>query len=539
MRTETEKFNMSKINLSSLFTILLIIALFAVTTTGQHYAYITNAGEFLDGVNDDMSIVDLATNTVVATVLVGDYPQGVAVNPAGTAVYVANTISNEFTVINAVTHEATTLPAGSAPVGVAVHPDGTRIYIANADFPEQLNSTVWVLDRATNTVIDEIYCGSGSIGVAVHPDGKKAYVTNTGDGNIAVFDTTTHEVIDTISLETSVPDEIKLPVPVVVHPAGTYIYAANRLGPTFWAIDAATHESIAIPFGHRHVGISVNPEGTAIYLPDFHDEDPNLPPQGTTVDVIDTKTLELITTIDGLNAPLDVSVHPDGKLAYITNMGEGAVVVIDTDTHASIANVAVGINPHGYGECVGPGVPRLLKEDAVARLQAVKVRIEADADGISNPERAIKYIEAALTSGNQNLRWYLWSAIDQENIDPRRLDTFLGDMVFWSDETIVEAVIDAIRRGWILNTELRSELLAIIDETVRADRVLVAVAIDDAIVAVADTEKISEAQEILETGDALIKQAAVEQGLDGKISLLQNAINQFRNAWRMTVDLIK
>ena len=52
-------------------------------------------------------------------------------------------------------------------------------------------------------------------------------------------------------------------------------------------------------------------------------------------------------------------------------------------------------------------------------------------------------------------------------------------MVFWSDETIVEAVIDAIRRGWVLNTELRSELLGIVDEAVGADRVLVAVAIDD------------------------------------------------------------
>lgn len=45
-------------------------------------------------------------------------------------------------------------------------------------------------------------------------------------------------------------------------------------------------------------------------------------------------------------------------------------------------------------------------------------------------------------------------------------------MVFWSEETIVEAVLDAIRRGWILDAELRSELLAIIDEAVRADRVL-------------------------------------------------------------------
>ena len=67
---------------------LLIVALFSSLSVGQHYAYITNGGEFGDGVNDNLSMVDLATNTVVATIPVGDYPQGVAVNPAGTAVFV-------------------------------------------------------------------------------------------------------------------------------------------------------------------------------------------------------------------------------------------------------------------------------------------------------------------------------------------------------------------------------------------------------------------------------------------------------------------
>jgi len=360
-----------------------------------------------------------------------------------------------------------------------------------------------------------------------------------GDGNIAVFDTDTHIVIDTIDLETSVPEEIKVPVPIVVHPAGTYIYAANRIGPTFWAIDTVTHESIAIPFGHRHVGIAVNPEGTAVYLPDFHDEDPNLPPQGTTVDVIDTETFEVIKTIDGLNAPLDVSVHPDGKLAYITNLGDDTVEVIDTATYTPITTIAVGKGPNGYGTFIGPGVPRLLKEDAMARLEAVKGEIEGGADGVIKPEQAIEYIDSALTSGNQSLRWYLWSATSPEEIDPRRLDASLGDMVLWGDETIVEAIMDAIRRGWILNAEIRSELLAIIDETVRAGRVLVAVVIDDAIVASTDPEKIAAVHEILKNGDTLTKQAAVAQGLDEKISLLQHAINQYRNAWRAAVNLIE
>ena len=121
--------------------------------------------------------------------------------------------------------------------------------------------------------------------------------------------------------------------------------------------------------------------------------------------------------------------------------------------------------------------------------------------------------------------------------DPRRLDVYLGEMVFGSDETIVQDIIGAISRGWILDPELRSELLAVIDEVVRADRVLVAVAIDDAIVAVADAEKIAEAQEMLEEGDALVKEAAVWEQLDKKSALLREAINQYRDAWVVAADL--
>jgi len=541
MQKEAKKFKMAKTNLSFIFGLLFIAVLFSSPTLGQHYAYITNTGEIGDGVIDDLSIVDLATNTVIATLPVGDGPQGVVINPAGTAAYVANTGDNSFTVIDTITLESTTIPGpgGIGASGATVHPDGTRIYISNPDWlTGGLSSTVWVIDRATNTIIDEISCGKGSCGVVVHPDGTVAYVTNTFDGTIAVFDTDTHEVIDTIVLETVDPNEINFPVPIVFHPAGTYIYAANRQGPTFWTIDTATHEFIALPFGHTHVGIGVNPQGTAVYLPDFHDENSDLPPQGTTVDVIDTKTLELITTIDDMNAPIGVAVHPDGTRVYISNSGNDTLSVVDATTYAPIATVAVGNVPSGYGECIGPGVPRLLKENAFAKLEAVKETIEGGADGVGKPEQAIKYIETALSSGDLSLSLYLWSATGPEEVDLRRLDTSLGETVFLNEETIVEAVIDAIRRGWILDTVLRSELLAIIDETVRADRVLVAVAIDDAIVAVADPEKIEEAQEMLETGDALVKQAAAEQGLDRKISLLQDAINQYRNAWEAAMDLI-
>ena len=539
MQKDAEQFKMAKTNFSLILRLLFIAVFMSPPIFGQHYAYITNAGGFGDGVNGDLSIIDLATNTVIATVELGDYPQGVAVNPAGTAVYVANSASNDFTVIDAITHTATTLPAGFFPCGVTVHPDGTRIYIANADFFGAGVSNVWVLDRATNTKIDEISCGNGSIAVAVHPNGKVAYVANAGEGTIAVFDTDTHEVTDTIVLKAVGANEPCVPVPIVVHPEGTYVYVANRVGPTLWAINTATHEFVARAAGNRHVGIAVNPAGTLLYLPSFDDADPNLPPQGTTVDVIDTKTLELVTTIDGFNAPLDVSVNPDGTRLYITNTNADTVSVVDAVTYDLITTIPVGSRPHGYGGCVGSGVPRLLKADAIARLETVKKAIEGDADGVVSPERAIEHLETALISGNLCLQEELWSVANSGEVDPRRLHTSLGATVFSYETTIVEAVLDAIRRGWIMNAELRSELLAIVDEAVRADRVLAAVAIDDTMLAKANPEKIGEAQGMLEAADALVREAAAWKEIEKKASLFHRAISQYHCAWAAAMNSIQ
>jgi len=540
MLREAEQFEMAKTNLSLLAGLLLIVALFASPSIGQHYAYIDNLG-FEDEVQDDLSVIDLATNTVIATVPVGLYPQGVAVNPAGTAAYVANTGDNSFTVIDIPTFTSTTIPGpgGIGATGAAMHPNGTRIYVSNPEWwVGGEGSTVWVIDRATNTVIDEISCGKDSCEVAVHPDGKVAYVTNALEGTIAVFDTATHDVLDTIVLETVDPDEQCFPVSIVVHPEGTFAYAANRMGPTFWAINTATHEVIALPFGHAHLFLTVHPDGTAVYLPDIHDRDESLPPQGTTVDVIDTKTLGLIATIDGMSGPCSVGVHPDRTRLYIVNGETNAVSVVDAVTYAHIASIPVGTKPIAGGEFIGPGVPRMLKADAVARLEAVKETVEGGAEGVVSPQYAIEHLESALESGNACLQEDLWSASDGGEVDPRRLRASQGSVVFEAEQTMVQAALDTIRRGWIMNAELRAELLAIVDEAVRADRVLALVAIDDAIVAGADPEDIRRAQEMAEQGGALIKEAGVWQKIDKKASLLRSAIDQYRSAWNAALDLV-
>jgi YVTN family beta-propeller protein len=80
---------------------------------------------------------------------VGVSPQGLAVTPDGTAVYVANSGDNpgDVSVINSATNTVVaTVPVGNQPYAVSVTQDGTSVDVANGD------GTVSVIDTATYTV---------------------------------------------------------------------------------------------------------------------------------------------------------------------------------------------------------------------------------------------------------------------------------------------------------------------------------------------------------------------------------------------------
>lgn len=63
-----------------------------------------------------LSVINTATHAVLATVRVGILPEGVAVSPSGTEVYVANAASNSVSVVSTVTNAVTnTIAVGNGP----------------------------------------------------------------------------------------------------------------------------------------------------------------------------------------------------------------------------------------------------------------------------------------------------------------------------------------------------------------------------------------------------------------------------------------
>ena len=99
--------------------------------------------------NNTISVIDTATNTVIATVNVGTDPSGVAVTPDGKKVYVANQDSNNVSVIDTATNTVTaSIPVGNGPSGVAIQnikTRGTDVQDTTPKTPCGFNSLLFVM----------------------------------------------------------------------------------------------------------------------------------------------------------------------------------------------------------------------------------------------------------------------------------------------------------------------------------------------------------------------------------------------------------
>jgi YVTN family beta-propeller protein len=259
--------------------------------------------------------------------------------------YIANSWSNSLSVIDTATNAViATVPLGGVNGGGgAVDTAGTRFYVRR-------DSGIAVFDTTTRTVIASIPLSGFLQGVAVNPSDTRVYVANQEPSSVAVIDTATNAVIATVALTTHNP------IGIAVNPAGTRVYVANAFSDDVAVIDALTNTVVAtVPVGDEPVGVAVNPAGTRVYVPN----------RGSgTVSVIDTASDTVVATVAAGGGPAFVAVSPDGARVYVTNQGSGRVSVIDTATNAVVATVAVGSGPTGID--VTPTGNRVYVENALS-----------------------------------------------------------------------------------------------------------------------------------------------------------------------------
>ncbi len=313
-----------------------VLTVFAATqaSAATNDIYVANSS------SNSVSAVDPTTDTVVATIPVGSFPEAVAVSPDGSQAWVVNNGDGTVSVISTATNTVTTsLQVGTGPESVTFSADGTRAYIGIPENQPGGPGVIEVWDTDTETQTAGVVVGFRPGAIAVSPDGSRVYVASYGhgsDGSVSVINAATNTVIATIT-----GSGMQTPSSITLSPDGTRAYVADDTANDIFVIDTATNtvtDRISIPGGASDV--SLTRDGRYAYVAD-----------GTNaVSVIDTATDTIIATIPVGESPVGVLVSSDGTTAFTANANSNTVSVIDTATNTVTGTIAVGTFPQALAQ---------------------------------------------------------------------------------------------------------------------------------------------------------------------------------------------
>ena len=104
-----------------------------------------------------MAVITTATSAVVRVIGDLDDPQGIAVSPDGSTLYVTNPDAGTLGQINAATGRVTgSIAVRGLPMSIAATPDGSQVWVGNG-----YTGSISVISTATNTVTTTISGGGG------------------------------------------------------------------------------------------------------------------------------------------------------------------------------------------------------------------------------------------------------------------------------------------------------------------------------------------------------------------------------------------
>ncbi len=247
-------------------------------------------------------------------------------------IYVANQSSGSVSVIDVATKKVlATVPTGFDTNSLAANPTDSRVYVS---VPCSLDQ-VLTLDTVTLRPTTNINAPNWINGVAFSPDGHLAYVTAFHGNALQVIDADTEETVgQAVTGDT--------PTGVAVSPDGSRVYVADQGADSLSVISTSSLSSVAtIPVGHWPRGVVASHDGKVVYV-----SNTDVGSGGTTVSVINAKTLTVVATLaTGGTVPNGMTLTQDGRWLYTANAMSNNVSVIDTRAGAEVALIPVGNYP--------------------------------------------------------------------------------------------------------------------------------------------------------------------------------------------------
>ena len=252
-------------------------------TTGEVIATLSGGSEF-DGAAVDTVTGNIYTpegtgvNSVevssgssyspVGFVQVGVDPEAVVFDPANGDLYVANTGSNNVSVIDGETDQVTASIAvggeSSGPTDLTLDSATGNLYVTG-----NFNSAT-VVDTLTNRVIDNLSLGSYGTGMTFDPQNGELYVPNDSQDTLMAINGTTNRIVANVSIFTTFNPSGDDPVTAAFDPTTGNICVTNFFAYNINVVPGSTNTMLTtIPSGNEGWGIAFDPISGHGYASNF------------------------------------------------------------------------------------------------------------------------------------------------------------------------------------------------------------------------------------------------------------------------------
>lgn len=170
----------------------------AVAISGNPYVVKVSPDDrklYVSSNTDYVRVIDLGQRAVTHSVPVGYAPNGFAIDPDETRLYVSSFVAGTVTEIDLRTDQVLrTFTTGGRPQDLIVSKDGRELYVANED------GWIDVYTLATGERAASVALAAGGFGMALSPDEAHLYVSLPDAGQVQVVNTHSRNVIHTIAV---------------------------------------------------------------------------------------------------------------------------------------------------------------------------------------------------------------------------------------------------------------------------------------------------------------------------------------------------
>lgn len=243
-------------------------------------------------------------------------------------IYTTSWYGGEICVIDTETWaETKRIPVGVHAHNIYLSPDKRFAWVTNNN-----SGTVSVIDTATDKVVQTVKVGKGPRHTYFSPDGSEAYVTNEFDATVSVIDPKTYKEVAVLTVG-------KMPhFPIGVKDK---LFVTNFGNGHTCAFSRPDREKLmCLIVGDGPLGAGATKDGKLVVVA-CH--------LSNHVAVIDTDKMKVVAHVATDPGPVQVTVTPDQRFAYVTNDGVGSVQKIDLASNKVVKTIAISKDAGTHG----------------------------------------------------------------------------------------------------------------------------------------------------------------------------------------------